>query len=329
MKLLSFSLEKGSQPRIGYLHDTFVVDIEKAAAWLVDNRNVSRTFLTIPLTMRHLLKEWATELEKVEDLVQMLSSEDFGDLTIDSSTIAVDEADVFFYPPVPDPPTFRDFYAFEQHVRAARKLRGLEMNPDWYRLPIFYFSNPTALYGHKDEIPYPRNSEEFDFELEFAVIVATGGRDIAASEADSLIAGYTILNDWSARDLQREEMPLSLGPAKGKDFANSFGPYLVTPDELADHWDDEGRLNLRMTCHVSGELISDGNTNDLYHSFPTMIERASMNVSLNPGDYIGSGTVGTGCILELRPENTGGWLKRGDVVRLEVEKLGVLENTVV
>jgi fumarylacetoacetate (FAA) hydrolase len=136
------------------------------------------------------------------------------------------------------------------------------------------------------------------------------------------------LNDWSARDLQREEMQLNLGPAKGKDFANSFGPYMVTPDELTDAWDNN-KLHLRMTCHVNGKLISDGNTNDLYHSFPTMIERASMNVDLRPGDYIGSGTVGTGCILELRPESTGGWLKKGDAVRLEIEHIGVLENTIV
>ena len=124
-------------------------------------------------------------------------------------------------------------------------------------------------------------------------------------------------------------MTMSLGPAKGKDFASSFGPYMVTPDELEDAWDDKGRIHLRMTCHVNGALISDGNTNDLYHPFTKMIERASMNAKLLPGDYLGSGTVGTGCILELRPENTGGWIKKGDVVRMEVERLGVLENTIV
>ena len=231
-------------------------------------------------------------------------------------------------PPVSNPNTFRDFYAFEQHVKAARKLRGLEMHPDWYKLPIFYFSNPTTLYGHGAIVPYPTGTEELDFELEFAIIIANGGRDIKKENAEKIIAGYTILNDWSARDLQREEMQLNLGPAKGKDFANSFGPYMVTPDELTDAW-DSNKLHLRMTCHVNGKLISDGNTNDLYHSFPTMIERASMNVDLQPGDYIGSGTVGTGCILELKPESTGGWLKKGDVVRLEIEHIGVLENTIV
>jgi len=201
-------------------------------------------------------------------------------------------------------------YLFK-NVKAARKLRGLEMHPDWFRIPIFYFSNPNALYGHGAEIPYPKNTEELDFELEFAVIIANGGRDIKADDADRLIAGYTICNDWSSRNLQREEMPMSLGPAKGKDFATSFGPYMVTPDELADAWDNDGKLQ------------------DLYHSFPTMIERASMNANLVAGDYLGSGTVGTGCILELRPENTGGWIQKGDTVRMEVERLGVLENKII
>ena len=231
--------------------------------------------------------------------------------------------------PVPDPQSFRDFYAFEQHVRSARKLRGLDMHPDWFKIPIFYFSNPVALFGHGANITYPKGTEELDFELEFAILMADGGSNISAEDASDHIAGYTICNDWSARDLQREEMAMSLGPAKGKDFATSFGPYMVTPDELDKFWDEKGKLHLRMTCHVNGELISDGNTNDLYHPFEKMIERASLNTKLLPGDYLGSGTVGTGCILELRPENTGGWLKKGDVVKMEIEQLGVLENKIV
>ena len=197
------------------------------------------------------------------------------------------------------------------------------------QIPIFYFSNAGAVYGHGSSIPYPKGTQELDFELEFAVIIANGGSDIKKENADNYIAGYTICNDWSARDLQREEMAMSLGPAKGKDFATSFGPFMVTPDELEKKWDNNGKLHLRMTCHINGDLISDGNTNDLYHPFTKMIERASMNTHLMPGDYLGSGTVGTGCILELRPENTGGWLKKGDTIKLEVENLGVLENTIV
>ena len=185
------------------------------------------------------------------------------------------------------------------------------------------------MFGHKANIAYPIGTQELDFELEFATIIANGGKNINANDAKNYIAGYTICNDWSARDLQREEMAMNLGPAKGKDFATSFGPYMVTPDELVDCWDDNGRLHLQMTCHINGRLISNGNTNDLYHPFEKMIERASLNTSLLPGDYIGSGTVGTGCILELRPENTNGWIKKGDVITLEVERLGVLENKIV
>ena len=248
---------------------------------------------------------------------------------IDIESFSFEESDLIILPPIPNPPAFRDFYAFEQHVKAARKLRGLEMNPDWYKIPIFYFSNPNCCYGHQAEIPYPDKTTELDFELEFAIIIGNGGINIKKENAENVIAGYTILNDWSSRNLQREEMPMSLGPAKGKDFASSFGPYMVTPDELDDYWGDDEKLHLRMTCHVNDKLISDGNTNDLYHSFGSMIERASLNTTLLPGEYIGSGTVGTGCILELRPENTGGWLKKGDVIRLEIEKLGVLENKII
>jgi fumarylacetoacetate (FAA) hydrolase len=307
--------------------DGHVVDVLRASIFMNEENHESE-FLEIPSALHACLEEWEPNLVKLQRLQDQLANEHIADLIANNQHVAQPEADVQLLPPITNPSTFRDFYAFEQHVRAARKLRGLDMHPDWFRLPIFYFSNPNALYGHGDDIPYPQNTEELDFELEFAVIIANGGRNVKAKDADRLIAGYTICNDWSSRNLQREEMPLSLGPAKGKDFATSFGPYMVTPDELADAWDDEGKLQLSMTCHVNDKLISEGNTNDLYHSFPTMIERASMNANLVAGDYLGSGTVGTGCILELRPENTGGWIKKGDVVRLEVERLGTLENKI-
>ena len=276
----------------------------------------------MPNSLKEALENWDYNYTIIKQLKNEISSNDI-------ESFSYKESDLIMLPPVPDPPAFRDFYAFEQHVKAARKLRGLEMNPDWYKIPIFYFSNPNCCYGHQAEIPYPDKTTELDFELEFAIIIGNGGINIKKENAENVIAGYTILNDWSSRNLQREEMPMSLGPAKGKDFASSFGPYMVTPDELDDSWGDDGKLHLRMTCHVNDKLISDGNTNDLYHSFGSMIERASLNTSLLPGEYIGSGTVGTGCILELRPENTGGWLKKGDVIRLEIEKLGVLENKII
>ena len=328
MKFATYTLEGSIQPRFGFKKDKYIVDVIHAAIWANESKGNS-SFLEIPSTLKMALDNWGTNFVKLKELDDCLPDINIQSHSVGGKPIAFLMNEVQLLAPVPDPQSFRDFYAFEQHVRAARKLRGLEMHPDWFRIPIFYFSNPAAIYGHGSEIPYPRKTNELDFELEFAVIIAGAGSDIPSKDADRHIAGYTICNDWSARDLQREEMAMSLGPAKGKDFATSFGPYMVTPDELEDAWDENGKLNLRMTCHVNGTLISDGNTNDLYHPFKDMIERASMNTKLLSGDYLGSGTVGTGCILELRPENTGGWIKKGDVVTLEVKRLGVLENKIV
>jgi fumarylacetoacetate (FAA) hydrolase len=326
MKFVTYKTQNINENRFGYLVDDNIIDIQYASTFLNES-NGEQKYLSIPPSLKKSLANWKDVFPMLQGLKKEMDT--FDTKILNKDTICTHMDEVQMLPPVTHPPSFRDFYAFEQHVRAARKLRGLEMHPDWFRLPIFYFSNPNALYGHGDEIPYPNYTNELDYELEFAVIIGNGGRNIKKEDAENLIAGYTICNDWSARDLQREEMPLSLGPAKGKDFATSFGPYMVTPDELENDWDENGKLHLKMTCHVNGKLISEGNTNDLYHPFTTMIERASMNTNLVAGDYLGSGTVGTGCILELRPENTGGWIKKGDVVRLEVEKLGVLENKIV
>jgi len=328
MKFATYTLEGSLQPRFGFKKDKYIVDVLHAAIWANESKGNS-SFLEIPSTLKMALDNWGTNFVKLKELDDCLPDINIQSHSVGGKPIAFLMNEVQLLAPVPDPQSFRDFYAFEQHVRAARKLRGLEMHPDWFRIPIFYFSNPAAIYGHGSEIPYPRKTNELDFELEFAIIIAGAGSDIPSKDSDRHIAGYTICNDWSARDLQREEMAMSLGPAKGKDFATSFGPYMVTPDELEDAWDENGKLNLRMTCHVNGTLISDGNTNDLYHSFKDMIERASMNTKVLSGDYLGSGTVGTGCILELRPKNTGGWIKKGDVVTLEVKRLGVLENKIV
>ena len=217
-------------------------------------------------------------------------------------------AEVDLRPPVLHPPSVRDFYAFEQHVRTARAARGLEVPPEWYRQPVFYFSNPAAIFGPENEIPYPEGTEELDYELEVAAIVGAEGR----------IGGFTVMNDWSARDLQRTEMKTGLGPAKGKDFATSLGPVVVTPDEL-----DGSKAT--MVARVNGEERSRGELGDMYHSWDAIVSQAARNTRLLPGDVLGSGTVGTGCILEL---GDGRWLQRGDVVELEVEGIGVLRNTV-
>jgi fumarylacetoacetate (FAA) hydrolase len=220
-----------------------------------------------------------------------------------------DLADVQLRPPVLHPPSVRDAYAFEEHVRNAARVTGRPGVPDeWYELPIFYFSNPAAIYGPEDEIPYPDGSEELDYELEVAAVIG----------ANQALAGFTVMNDWSARDLQRREMRVGLGPAKGKDFATSLGPLLVTPDEL-------GELRLEMVARVNGEERSRGNLGDMYHSWEAILARAAANTRLLPGDVIGSGTVGSGCILE---HGDGRWLQPGDVVELEVEGIGVLRNRV-
>jgi 2-keto-4-pentenoate hydratase/2-oxohepta-3-ene-1,7-dioic acid hydratase in catechol pathway len=240
-------------------------------------------------------------------------------------------ADVRLQAPIPHPPTLRDFYAFEQHVMTARRRRGLDMEPDWYELPVFYFSNPYAVVGPDDDVALPAGTEEMDYELEVAAVVGRGGSNLDPSDAERQIAGYCVMNDWSARDIQRREMKLSMGPVKGKDFATSLGPMLVTPDELESA--RQGRaFDLAMTAKVNGVEYSRASLADIYWSFGEMIAYASRGTRVEPGDVIGSGTCGTGCILELslvHGSERYPWLKSGDVVELEVARLGGLRNRVV
>jgi 2-keto-4-pentenoate hydratase/2-oxohepta-3-ene-1,7-dioic acid hydratase in catechol pathway len=226
------------------------------------------------------------------------------------------------------PSSIRDFYAFEQHVKTANENRGREVPKQWYEIPVFYFTNHTAIFGPEDVIPYPVGSEKLDYELEVAAVIGKQGRDIKPEEAEDYIFGYMIYNDWSARDIQVQEMAVGLGPAKGKDFAQSFGPYLVTPDELLDrHTGRPGVYDLEMVARINGKETSRGNWKDIHWSFGEMLARASAGVTLYPGDVIGSGTVGTGCLLEIT-KGQGPYLQPGDVVELEIERLGVLRNIV-
>jgi 2-keto-4-pentenoate hydratase/2-oxohepta-3-ene-1,7-dioic acid hydratase in catechol pathway len=233
--------------------------------------------------------------------------------------------------PVPRPPSVRDFYAFEQHVRTARQRRGLDMDPDWYELPVFYFSNPVAVMGPFDDVAVPPSSSALDFELEVAAIVGLGGADLDPAAAERHIAGFCVMNDWSARDIQRREMKLSMGPVKGKDFATTMGPYMVTVDEL-DPIRKGKAFDLTMLARVNGEEYSRASLADIYWSFGEMLAYASRGTEVVPGDVIGSGTCRTGCILELslvHGEDRYPWLKPGDLVELEVEHLGRIASTVV
>jgi fumarylacetoacetate (FAA) hydrolase len=243
-------------------------------------------------------------------------------------TSTLDATDLRFGPPILQPPSLRDFYAFEGHVATMWARRANPIPEAWYRLPIFYFSNVSEIRGPDHPVWAPRGSQELDFELEVCALVDTPAVDLPAERAEEAIGGYMILNDWSARDLQRDETTVRLGPAKGKDFASSIGPWLVTPDELADVRRDTG-YDLAMSATVNGKEISRGRWSDSRFSFGEMLARASADVHLRPGDLIGSGTVGTGCLLEVKDATLGRYLEPGDEVRLAVERLGELRSTVV
>ncbi len=306
----------------GVLVSDKIYDLSQFCAWARETKNVPLDISARPNKVQDFLALDNGLRQALCDLAHLLPNSGLTPISI---------TDVHIRAPLEMPPSVRDFYAFEQHVKTARANRGVAMLPDWYKFPVFYFSNHRAIYGPEDYIPYPRQSNALDIELEIACVIGKAGRDIPASEASSHIAGYMIMNDWSARDLQMDEMKMNMGPAKGKDFATSLGPWLVTPDELADRkigQGEEERYNLAMLARLNGTEISRGNFKDIYFSFAQIIERASLNAWLQPGDVIGSGTVGTGCLLELGDKRER-WLQPGDVVELEIERLGVLRNYVV
>ena len=250
--------------------------------------------------------------------------------------------DVEIIAPVPSPTSCRDGYAFRQHVASARRNRRVEMIPEFDQFPIFYFTNHNSIVGPGEIVCMPDHFLKLDFELEVSIVICRPGKNIKAAEADDYIGGYMIMNDMSARGLQMDEMKLNLGPAKGKDFATAIGPMLVTPDELEPYKIEPkpnhtgNAYNLSMKCNVNGKQVSEGNLGDMDWTFAEIIERCSYGVQLYPGDVIGSGTVGTGCFLELNgtgklndPDFKEQWLIEGDVVDMEIQGLGVLKNTIV
>ena len=243
--------------------------------------------------------------------------------------------------PIPRPNSLRDAYAFRQHVETSRRNRGLEMSKEFDDFPVFYFSNHNAIFGPSDDIQcMPSHFEKLDYELEIAILIGKEGINVKAENAKEYIAGFMIMNDMSSRGLQMKEMKLNLGPAKGKDFASVLGPYLVTPDELSGNIINEDgngcNYDLQMTCSLNGKLLSRGNLKDMAWSFEKIIERVSYGATIYPGDIIGSGTVGTGCLLEINGTNklkssdfTEVWLKENDVVEMEIEKLGKITNKII
>ena len=235
--------------------------------------------------------------------------------------------------PLPNPNSFRDAYAFRQHVEAGRKNRGLDMIPEYDQFPVFYFSNHNSISGPGNVVVQEKHLNKLDFEFELGIIIGRKGKNIKAKDAHKYIAGLVILNDWSARAMQFEEMKLNLGPAKGKDFATSIGPYLVTLDELEKNLvelDSGFTYNLKMKGYLNNNLVTEDNMKNMTWSFSDILERISYGVTIHPGDLIGSGTCATGCLLENNVSlDNPRWLTENDVIVFKVDCLGTLQNTIV
>ncbi|HJW91169.1 MAG TPA: fumarylacetoacetate hydrolase family protein [Anaerolineales bacterium] len=328
MKYLTFATQEDvHRPLLGALRDQAVVDLDAARAWAYAARGLPLE--PLPNSLFELIHAGAAAWAYARNLINVLEGEDALQLKGPRERpLAYPLEQVQLYPPLPRPAGLRDFYAFEAHVTNAHAARNKPVPEEWYQFPVFYFSNPNAIFGPGEVVPQPGYTQALDYELEVACVVGRPGVDISVDQAEDYIFGYTILNDWSARDIQRLEMRVGLGPAKGKDFASSLGPWIVTPDELVDRATGRpGVYDLQMTARVNGKEASRGNWKDLYFSFGEMIARASASTYLLPGEVIGSGTVGSGCLLELTA-GQGPWLKPGDLVDLEIERLGNLVNPV-
>ncbi len=325
MKLVTY-LEFGKE-QIGLVIDSKVYNLKLAAS--------VKSALKMPDNMKDFLKAGPHVMSVAKEIDNLIKTGKMGTRSLEMEKLNI-------LAPITRPSSLRDGYAFRQHVEAARRNRGVEMIQEFDEYPVFYFNNHRSVVGPGEVYCMPDHFEKLDFELEWACIIGRKGINIKAEEAPAFIAGYTIMNDLSARTLQMEEMKLNLGPAKGKDFATVVGPMLVTADELESYKipPKEGHTgnnyNLEMHCRVNGNEVSAGNTGDMDWTFEELIERASYGTYLYPGDVIGSGTVGTGCFLELNgtgmlkdPKNfKPQWLHENDVIEMEVTSLGKLTNTI-
>ena len=323
MKFISCLNKK--EERLGIIYGDKVYDLQKFAASIK---------IKLPPTMKKFLEG--------EEAFMKLARKVYDAIKKGKIKSGLKYSSLDILAPVPHPTSLRDGYAFRQHVFTARRNRGVGMIPEFDQFPVFYFGNHNAVFGPGNVKVEDDHLKGCDFELECAVVIGKKGKNIPVSKADDYIAGYMIMNDLSARVLQMDEMKLSLGPAKGKDFATSIGPWLVTPDELEPYKIETkfgNKYNLEMTARHNGKQISSGNVKQMDWTFAEIIERASYGVTLYPGDVIGSGTVGTGCYLELNgtwaveakeksEEHNPIWLNNGDEIELEITGLGILKNKI-
>lgn len=320
MKLVTFEVRThvGRLRRLGAWRDGCIIDLNFAYAAMLARAGETRpqrvADALVPPSMREFLEGGESALRRAREALESFE-EGRGP---NDETLAYAPGEVRLLAPLPDPASVRDFYAFEAHVKKGFEKRGEPMPAEWYELPVYYRSGHHNILGTDEDVPWPPFTEKFDYELELAAVIGRRGRDIPAARTREYIAGFTVMNDFSARDIQRREMKVRLGPAKGKEWATALGPCLVTPDEIGDPY------NLRMTARVNGETWSEGNSGAMYWKFEQMIEFLSRGDTVHPGDVIGSGTVVTGCGLELDR-----WVRPGDVMELEIENIGILRNRVV
>ena len=294
MKLLTFTKGNPNEYFLGALVNNQILDLNLA----------SRS--KIPKDMLSFIQDGDELLKLANDLIENPQA---------SALYPIDKIQI--KAPLLNPPSLKDFFAFEEHAKNGAKRRNEELPKEWYEIPAYYKGNHREIYGPNDEIPWPYYTRRLDFESEIACVIGKKGKNISEDKVNDYIFGYMIFNDMSARDIQKKEMALRMGPAKGKDFANVFGPYLVTKDEVNPEKD------FSIKVKVNGEIWSEGHFKDQYWGFPLMVSYISQEESIYPGDILGSGTFYKGCGLDLDR-----WIKPGDVIELEVQSLGVLKNTV-
>jgi 2-keto-4-pentenoate hydratase/2-oxohepta-3-ene-1,7-dioic acid hydratase in catechol pathway len=324
MKLVTVQIGTPLGPvfRVGALHADHVIDLNMAyVRWLSDQGEAQPHRLAdaqVPASMLTFLEGGASTMAAARRALDYVQSIGLSAQGPRSETIVHPLTTVRMAAPLPNPPSLRDFIAFEDHIAATSKKRGQPIPPEWYKFPVYYKGNHRTIIGPDEALPWPLDTAKLDYELELACVIGRKGQDISERHAEDYIAGYTIMNDFSARDIQFQEMACRLGPAKGKDFATALGPCLVTPDELEDLG------GLTMIARVNGEEWSRGRFGTIHWSFPQMIAHVSRGETIFPGDVFGSGTVGGGCGLELDR-----YLKPGDVVELEIQPIGVLRTQVI